>query len=174
MKKDNKKRKVKNSDAIKNRFKVLMWVTLLAALLAWMLFNPYYSFGLHWKESTYIDFLSNFARTINSTCTSANIGYRFSSDDVLLLLRFIECTAFGVVCSNIFECGPGGRCYGKKKMFWRFCWFVLYGLIVRLLYVRDDITILFHKSTIPLYFAYSIGFWSVCIFSWLKSKDKAS
>lgn len=172
MKKDNKKRKAKNSDATKNRFKAIMWVILLAALFAWMLFNPYYSFSSYGEESTYIDFLSNFARTINSACASANIGYRFSSDDVLLLLRFIECTVCGIVCSNIFECALGGQYYGKKNMFWRFLWFVSYGLVA--LYVHNDITTLSHKSMIPLYFAYSIGFWSVYIFSWLKSKDKVS
>lgn len=166
MKKDNKKRKGKNE------VKKTIWVALLIALIAWAGFNPYYSFGLHWEESAYIDFLSNFARTINSACASANIGYRFLNDDILLLLRFIECTAFGVVCSNIFKYGRDGWRCGKEKTFWCFFIFVGLWLTVMLIYSGSDKVNFFHRSMIPLHFAYSIGFWSVCILSWLKSKDK--
>lgn len=166
MKKNNKKRKGKSE------VKKTIWVALLIALIAWAGFNPYYSFGLHWRKSAYIDFLSNFAKTINSACASANIGYRFLNDDILLLLRFIECTAFGVVCSNIFKYGCEGWHYGEKKTFWCFFVFVWWWLTVMLIYSGYDKVNLFHKSMIPLHFAYSIGFWSVCIFSWLKSKYK--
>ena len=166
MKKYNKKRNGKNE------VKKAIWVALLIALIVWAGFNPYYSFGLRCEESVYIDFLSNFAQKTNSVCASANIGYRFLNDDILLLLRFIECIAFGIVCSNIFKYGCEGWRYGKEKTFWRLFIFVGWWLTVMLIYSGSDKVNLFHKSMIPLHFAYSIGFWSVCILSWLKSKDK--
>ena len=82
-------------------FKRLFLVLLLIAISSWILFNPY----IYYSNS---EFISNFSIFVNDFFKNIGWNYRFSNDDVLHLLRFLEYFVFGIF--SAFLC----KIYFKK------------------------------------------------------------
>ncbi len=76
--------------------KKLLLIPMLVSVIVWILFNPY----IYYSNS---EFISNFAITINDFCKNISLNYRFSNDDVLNLLRFLEYFIFGILSAILYK-----------------------------------------------------------------------
>lgn len=77
-------------------FKKILIISFMILAVSWILFNPY----IHYSIS---EFISNFSALTNDFCRNIGLNYRFSSDDILNLLRFFEYFIFGILSAFLHK-----------------------------------------------------------------------
>lgn len=136
-------------------------VTLL--IISWIIFNPYII-------SVNSPFISNFTGKINDFCFSLNLSYRFLTEDLLAILRFLEYFFFGMISINVF------RIY-FKNFYQNFINSAFIGLLTAAFeaYYRDfNIYRLEIQDILNSFFEFCIGVLIVYIFIIAKPKKSFS
>lgn len=76
--------------------KKLLLIPSLLLLVAWIMFNPYI-------YSANSEFICSLCFSVNDLCGNINLNYRFSSEDILALLRFFEYFILGIVSAVLYK-----------------------------------------------------------------------
>ncbi len=143
----------------KKQFFKFLFIFLTVALGAFILFNPYLS-----AQDTFVTAQS--AKFTNDLCRSLNFGYRFSTEDMFELMRFLEYFVFGIFVGKLTVT--------KSKGFWKSLELPLFiGLLTAVveIYLRNFSSSMYTSQNIVVSFVEFFAGTLICMIGAKRSKS---